>query len=310
MTDSAEKAGTPLPPRSLNELREVVENGRRGDGDIRLGKRSLKILEGMLARPEEVTLGSISAIARQHDVSPSTLSRLAQRLGFEGFKSFQQLFRLDIARSRHFYTEQAQRLVDGDAGTSEGSVDGTHPGLAAAEQELRNVAETLAGLDADDLAAVRDRLLRSGRLYVLGLRGCYSVAHYLGYYLGFISRSVVTLGASGFTLAEEMSDIGPDDTLVAITVRPETRLTVDACRFAAESGATVVTMTNHHGSPVRAFGDFNIHAQCEGPHYFNPVASLFVVAEMLLAEIAATLGEDLIDPLKRREAAFEALGTE
>jgi DNA-binding MurR/RpiR family transcriptional regulator len=165
-------------------------------------------------------------------------------------------------------------------------------------------------LDAVDIRGVRDAMLGASRLYVLGLRGCYSVAHYLGYYLGFLGKPVITLGASGFTLAEDVSDIGEGDVLIAVTVRPETRLTVGCCRLAGERGATVVTITNHHASPVRAHGRFNLYARCEGPYYFNPVAALFMVVEILLAEMAAALGEEMLTPLKRREATFDALGIE
>ncbi|MCS4504154.1 hypothetical protein KBTX_00253 [wastewater metagenome] len=296
----------PLPPRSLDGLRRVVEAGRRREAGVRLGQRSLAILEHMLDNPEEATLGSIAAIARQHGVSASTLTRLARRLGFDGFKAFQHLFRVEVARGRHFYTEQAQRLME--TTTEAGR---THsPGMAAAGHELQNLADTAASLDAGTVTAVRDAVLRARRLYVLGLRGCYGVAHYLGYYLGFIGKPVSTLGAAGFTLAEEISDITPDDLLIAATVRPETRLTVDACRMAAGKGVPVVTLTNHYASPVREYGRHNLYARCDGPYYFNPVAGLFMVAEVVLAEVAAALGEAMIDPLGRREASFEALGIE
>ncbi|WP_440996262.1 MurR/RpiR family transcriptional regulator [Arhodomonas sp. SL1] len=298
------------PPESLEDLRRILESARRDEGPIRLGNRGIAVLEEMLACPEEVTLGSIAGIAGHHGVSPSTLSRLARRLGFDGFKGFQRVFRLAVAQGRHFYTEQAQRLLESTQAPG-ASADGGHSaGMMAATRELENLADTAAALEPGTLTEISDAVLQARRLYVLGLRGCYSVAHYLGYYLAFTGKPVTTLGGSGFTVAEEISDIGEGDVLIAVTVRPETRLAIDACALAAERGATVVTVTNHFASPARTHGDFNLHARCEGPYYFNPVAALFMVAEGLLAELAASLGEALIEPLGRREAAFEALNIE
>jgi transposase-like protein len=78
--DEDPQASRPLPPRTLEELRRVVQLAREGGVELRLGPRSLAILEGMLERPEDVTLRSIAEIARAYGVSPSTLTRLARRL--------------------------------------------------------------------------------------------------------------------------------------------------------------------------------------------------------------------------------------
>ena len=56
---------------------------------------------------------SISELAASLGVNPSTLTRLAKRLGFEGFSDFQSVFRDAIASEpRYFYSRQADHLLE------------------------------------------------------------------------------------------------------------------------------------------------------------------------------------------------------
>ncbi|WP_275287161.1 MurR/RpiR family transcriptional regulator [Halomonas elongata] len=291
-----------LPPDSLEALRTLVDAARRQAAPMRLGARRLALLEGLLAAPEDVTLHSIGSLADEHGVSASTLTRLAHQLGFEGFRDFQRLFQEEMLRSRHFYSEQVRRLA--------GSDDDDTTSSRLMTQELDNLSRTAEHLDIEALHGAGRELLEASRIYVLGLRGCFGLAHYLGYYLGFLDKPVTTLGGAGFTIAEDLGRIGPDDVLIAIAVKPETRMTVLASELAANRGARVIALANRGDSPLLPFASRHFHACCEGDNFFNPLAALFAVAEALLAEVTAELGEALLPSLRANEAAFQALDIE
>jgi len=250
------------------------------------------------------SLHGISQLAALQGVNPSTLTRLAHRLGFSGFKEFQKLFRRDIVKASRFYSSQAARLHSLHDDPTPREDDKAASQRAVSDSEINNLLVTVEGLERAVLEEVATALSDARRIYIIGLRGCYGAAHYFGYYLSFLRPDIITLGGPGFTLAEDLSDIGPDDVFVAITFHPETRQTLECCEIARQMGATVVTASNRVASPIRAFGHHNFTVQSDGPFFFNPVAALFFLVEALIAQVADNMGGDAIGMLKQREAIF------
>ena len=78
----------PQPPQSYRELETLITAEY-----ATLSKRLQQTARFMLDHPQEVALATVAKIAEQADVTPSTLIRLANSLGFKGFSEMQQLFR-------------------------------------------------------------------------------------------------------------------------------------------------------------------------------------------------------------------------
>ncbi|MFP3427309.1 hypothetical protein R0J88_20020, partial [Pseudoalteromonas sp. SIMBA_162] len=68
--------------------------------------------------PQRTAVSSISQLAELTGVNASTFSRLAQRLGYEGFSRFQDVFRQAVTDGEHFYSQQASQLLARDADSS------------------------------------------------------------------------------------------------------------------------------------------------------------------------------------------------
>src|SRR3546814_7616707 len=109
---TAHKGNTarPLPPRSLESLRSLIEGSRNG-ADLGLGQKALAALVGMLEAPHRAAVQSISEIARDSGVDPSTLTRLGQRLGFQGFHELQELFRNHVVKRSAETPSELQSLM-------------------------------------------------------------------------------------------------------------------------------------------------------------------------------------------------------
>ena len=84
---AAPRSATPG-PRTYEELRAVLSSGT-----IHFPKRLRQVAIFLWQHPGEVALGTISEVAAQAGVQPSTLVRFAQTFGFAGFSEFQDLFK-------------------------------------------------------------------------------------------------------------------------------------------------------------------------------------------------------------------------
>ena len=111
-------------PQSLEELRTLALALARGEGDLSLGGKAQSVFSRLLDAPEQAAVRSISELAASLGVNPSTLTRLAKRLGFDGFSDFQSVFRNAIAKANETVrnlqwfrvVETRGHIVDGKVG--------------------------------------------------------------------------------------------------------------------------------------------------------------------------------------------------
>src|SRR3546814_6083390 len=76
-------------PRNLEELRELVVRIRRDEAEVSLGGKAFDVLAKLVEAPEQAAVRTISELGAVLSVNASTLTRLAKRLGFDGFNDFQ-----------------------------------------------------------------------------------------------------------------------------------------------------------------------------------------------------------------------------
>jgi len=81
-------------PRSANELLALLE-GERGE----LSKSGRRLASFFISNPDDTALLTSAEVARHCGVHASSVVRLAQSLGFSGYREFQSLFQKDLSAS-------------------------------------------------------------------------------------------------------------------------------------------------------------------------------------------------------------------
>ena len=98
-------------PATINDLRAVLAHEQASG---RSGRRAIDVLAGLLDRPHDTAMCSITRLAEMQGVHASTLTRLAHNLGYAGFSEFQSVFKNHVSGGDHFYTRQAGGLLKTD----------------------------------------------------------------------------------------------------------------------------------------------------------------------------------------------------
>jgi DNA-binding MurR/RpiR family transcriptional regulator len=294
-------------PRNLEELRqkyvEIIQKGHQK----RFGVRSLRILKKMLDAPAEAAVKSISEIAMEYETNTSTVTRLAQRLGYKGFPGYQRIFRQHLKEGPHYYSAQVKTFLES---THSGTETNESSLQQVVQQEWGNVIATLESYNKNRFKEVVDLIIEAEHVGILGLRSVYSLAFYLTYYLSLIRNNVVAFGKPGHSLAEDLAPLKRGDLLVAISVRPYTKDTVTACREVKRQGTDLVTITDAYSSPLAAETKNTLIASGKGPYFFNPLTSAVIYVEALLSEVVKSLGNEAVMKLKRVEKLFERMEIE
>ena len=164
--------------------------------------------------------------------------------------------------------------------------------------------------DEQKFAAIIKLMVNAERIHILGLRSSYPLAHYLGFYLKMIRDRITLIGQAGHTLAEDLSTLRPNDVLVAFSLNPYTKDTIEACRICKKQGVDVIALTDSLSSPLASETENFLITSVEGDYFFTPVVAAIICIETLLSAIVHQLGDQAIERLNRTEYILDQLGTE
>lgn len=192
-------------------------------------------------------------VAELAGVTPTTLVRFAREMDCDGYAAFRRPFKAYLSRRSRGYADRAHdlRLRSG------GVVGEMLRDIVVADQT--NVERTLLGAGPERLDRVVDMIAKARRVYIIGLRKCYPIAHYLHYaYSVFRNNGYLVTDFAG-TLPDQLKELGPDDVMLAISITRYSRQTVRCASFAASRGAKVIGTYRQRrlatGAPCRRTSD-------------------------------------------------------
>ena len=257
----------------------------------------------MLDRPDDVALLSMREQARRAGVPPATMTRLAKRLGLDGYDSVRQLYAGAVRAGTLGFAGKAVAQVEAQKLRGEQALAAEM--AASLSRQIAALAEPAA---LDRLAEAATRLHAARHVYCLGLRSCHAAAWHFHYMLSLLGDRAVMLDDVGGTGLDAIRDAGPADVLLAASVEPYARATIDAARYAAGRGVPVVALTDSEVSPLVPLAADAILVATDSPSFLPTVTPLLAVAEILAALVAGRGGAEAMASLENTEAQLSAFG--
>jgi DNA-binding MurR/RpiR family transcriptional regulator len=257
----------------------------------------------MLDRPDDVALLSMREQARRAGVPPATMTRLAKRLGLDGYDSVRELYAGAVRAGTLGFAGKAGVQVE---------VQALHGERALAAEMATLLSRQIAALAEpaalDRLADAASRLHEARRVYCLGLRSCHAAAWHFHYMLSLLGDKTVMLDDAGGTGLDAIRDAGAADALLVASVEPYARATIEGARYAADRGVPVVALTDSEVSPLAQIAANTILVATGSPSFFHTMTPLLAVAEILAALVAGRGGAKALAALEHTEAQLSAFG--
>jgi DNA-binding MurR/RpiR family transcriptional regulator len=253
--------------------------------------------------PDDVALLSMREQARRAGVPPATMTRLAKRLGLEGYDEVRALYAGAVRDGTLGFAGKAGLQVETQKLRGERAL--------AADMALtlsRQIARLAETPTLDRLADAAGRLHQARRIYCLGLRSCHAIAWHFHYMLSLLSDRTVMLDDAGGIGLDAIRDAGGSDVLLAASVEPYARATIDGARYAHRRGVPVVALTDSEVSPLAQIAVAMIPAATDSPSFFHTMVPLLAVSEILAALVAGRSGAQALEALSRTEAQLAAFG--
>ena len=278
--DSDSEAGAA--PRDFAALRALIL--ARAE---RLPRRLTQVASYALENPDEIAFGTAAGVAAAAGVQPSTLVRFSQALGYQGFSDLQEVFRARLRERVPSYDERLKQMrAHGHAASQAGVL---LEGFADA------ASRSIAGFRQKAEPAAIDRAVRllaaAETIYLVGLRRSFPITVYMAYAMGKLGiRNILVDGVAGLG-AEQLSFIGRNDALVAVSFTPYASETVALATTAKAKGCKVVSITDSAFSPISPIADIwleVVEANFEG---FRSMAATMALAMALSVATAGRRSE-------------------
>jgi len=272
----------PGPPRDFADLKTLVM-ARSGS----LPRRLAQIASFALDNPDEIAFGTAASIATRAGVQPSTLVRLSQALGYQGFSDLQQVFRSRLKDRVLNYDERLKHLrAHAAAGSRAGGI--LEGFLSSAERSLAEARHTIEPEKLDDAVAL---LAGAETIYLVGLRRSFPIAAYMGYALGKLGvRNTLVDGLAGLAI-EQIGFAGARDAIIAISFAPYASETAALAEAARDRQAKIVSITDSAFSPIAPLADLWFEVAEANYEGFRSMSATLSLAMTLCVAIGEQRGE-------------------
>jgi DNA-binding MurR/RpiR family transcriptional regulator len=271
-----------IPPKDFPGLKVRIAE-RAGD----LPKRLMQIASFALDHPDEIAFGTVSSIAEQAEVQPSTLVRFAQAIGYQGFSDLQEVFRSRLRERILNYDERIAQLREHAISASKSNI--IFQGFSdAAEKSIGALREKLEPAALDTAV---DVLAKAETIYLVGLRRSFPISSYMAYALGKLAVRSILVDAVGGLAAEQFAFAGPGDAVLAISFTPYASETVTLARAAAARNVPVVSITDSPFSPLAQLANVWLEVGEANFEGFRSMAATLTLAMTLTVAIAEKRGK-------------------
>jgi len=267
-----------------------------------LSGQKRKAAEYILSHLREVTMLSLRKIALRARVNPAALVALAHDLNYTSYNEFKASVQEEDSGVLDYFSAGAQALQNPQARSRLGKLSGI-----AAATDSRNIESALSGDSEDSVSQAAQVINDARRVYVVGVRASFGIAHYLHYLLQLIRDDVVFLTDLAGMSGDQLATISKDDVLVAFGFYPYVKQTLTIVDQASEIGAHIVGITDSRKSPLLRKNGTALLFRTESPWVLASVTSAVAVSQVLVAQIVGLGGEAVLERLRQREKLLKDL---
>lgn len=253
----------------------------------RLTGAETRLVAELMRAPHEVALGTSAEFAARIGAHEATSSRLARKLGFDGYAAFR-----DHLRAEFIAGSPSGRVSQTLSGAQ---VRGYLPLLVEDEMRaLRRMTDFVT--DAQIVAAAR--LLNRPRVFLFARGNAEALAVLMDRRLRRMGLGTVMLRGDARDLAEQMLTLGADDAVLVFAFRRQPRDYARIVTLAERRGAVSVAVSGSLGPALSPAPDLLLSApRAGGRDGFQTLTVPMLICNALVLALAAERGEGALQML-------------
>lgn len=232
-----------------------------------------RIADILLASQHEAAFIGIEELAARADSSVATVVRFAKTLGYSGFLEMRKSL-VHTAKRHYRRGEQLLQAPDQASATL----------VEVARRDIRNIERVVQSVDEEQLLGLVRHLKEARARLLIGDGVSALMARHLAYLL--INAGLPAMEGNPADFATQVGNLGAEDLLVAFSIAPYSRETLDAAAYARKRGLQVLAFTDDLASPLVKSARLAVALPGENLFFSHSLAAFGVLAHAIATTIA------------------------
>jgi len=284
-------------------FKKVKENSNK------INPMQRKLIKYILDNYMEVGFMSATKLAIKVNTSQSTVLRLSNALGYEGYGFMQSDIQAMIKRKITSATFVDKIETSGVSMDLKGVEQFESLYTKAVNLDIENIRNTKRNTNVTTLVNIVDDILKAKDIYILGLRTSASLATFFGISLNMVMDSnVKILNNINCSLFEQSLAITKKDILISFAFPRYTNETVKLIKLVKKKGAKTVVFTDDILTPFSEDCDYLVPVNINSAGYIGSYVAPLSLVNFILNLITHKKGREAIRKLKEIEKCFKEQG--
>ena len=262
----------------------------------RFSKGQKLIAQYILKNYDNVAFMTACKLWETVGVSESTVVRFANALGYSGYPKLQDALQ-EVIKNKLTTVQRVDMVKEFN--------DDSAILKKIVKSDIDNIKDTLEGIDEKAFEEAANRIFKAKRIYIVGLRSSFTIAQYLGFYLGIILDSVHVIRTDMGDAFEQVVKINEDDVLIAISFPRYSKKSYQIVSYAKEKGAHIVSLTDSPFAPVASFTDNLLLVKSNMVSFVDSLVPALSIANALIVSVGMKEKEDIKQHFDDLEAIWE-----
>lgn len=260
-------------------------------------KTERQVASCCLSHTNRIAFCTLDELAGIADTSTTSVLRFCRRLGFEGFKQFQQAVRSEI----HYHPDlpdKLQRTLDSGAGDALLS--------QTLQQSIHCIRQTFDALPHDQICRAVQLIADAGRVFTFGMRESFALAHYAYSRLASVRPEVHLLSAGLNGEPESILSLNRSDVCIVYLFHRYTKQSLTILELLHRQGVSVILVTSPPYEDVESLATVLLPCHVDANGIKNSSVAPVCLADYLCSAVAVVAGDDALLHMKRTEELFRA----
>lgn len=262
----------------------------------RFSKGQKLIAQYILKNYDKVAFMTACKLGETVGVSESTVVRFANALGYSGYPKLQDALQ-EVIKNKLTTVQRVDMVKEFN--------DDSAILKKIVKSDMDNIKDTLEEIDEKAFEEAANRILKAKRIYIVGMRSSFTIAQYLGFYLGIILDSVHVIRTDMGDAFEQVVKINEDDVLIAVSFPRYSKKSYQIVSYAKEKGAHIVSLTDSLFAPVASFTDNLLLVKSNMASFVDSLVPALSIANALIVSVGMKEKEDIKQHFDDLEAIWE-----
>jgi len=249
-----------------------------------LTRAERRLANFLTVNPDRLLLETNSSLAGQAGVSPMTVSRFVQKIGFRDMADAKRTLKAHSygpvtskISSRFERIHEARNAKFGDG--------------AAIEADCAGIRQVYATRRTSDWKKIIKLIARSGSVYVAGFQTTDYLARGMAMHLLYVRPNVHHLNGVDGIYGNVLTDPAKKKTLIIVDIFRYGKNGPVLAKFAKQQGVNVVVICDEFCEWAAEASDYHLPVSTNTGFFFNSMGSIHVLMNLMVHDVVDELGD-------------------